>query len=256
MGETTRPTTVVFMSPDSILEVLMDCATAVGEVFGAHQGRGYSGHRATQYHLDVAADEAAVSVLHRAGFRVVSEESGETGAGDLTVVVDPIDGSTNCDRGIPYFATSLAVLEGETLVAGLVKNQADGTTYYATVGGGAYRDGERISPSRQSTVAGALVSFSGLPERHVGWGQIRALGAASLEGCFVADGRLDLYTVAQRSSLSTWDYLAAMLIATEAGATVLSYGDHNLVGADREPRFPLFAATAELAREFLTHGRL
>ena len=244
------------MSPDSILEVLVDCAAAVGEVFGAHQGRGYSGQRATQYHLDVAADEAAVSVLHRAGFRVVSEESGETGSGSLTVVVDPIDGSTNCDRGIPYFATSLAVVDGETLIAGLVKNQADGTTYYATLGGGAFRDGERISPSNQATVAGALVSFSGHPDRHAGWGQIRALGAASLEGCFVADGRLDLYTVAQRSSLSTWDYLAAMLIAREAGATVLSYEGQNLVGTDREPRFPLFAATSDLAQEFLTHGRL
>ena len=244
------------MSPESILEALMDCAAAVGKVFGAHQGRGYSGQRATQYHLDVAADEAAVSVLHRAGFRVVSEESGETGSGNLTVVVDPIDGSTNCDRGIPYFATSLAVVEGETLVAGLVKNQADGTTYYASLGGGAFRDGERISPSQQTAVSGALVSFSGHPDRHAGWGQIRALGAASLEGCFVADGRLDLYTVAQRSSLSTWDYLAAMLIATEAGATVLSYDGQNLVGTDRGPRFPLFAATPELAQEFLSHGPL
>ena len=244
------------MSPDSILEVLVDCAAAVGEVFGAHQGRGYSGQRATQYHLDVAADEAAVSLLHRAGLRVVSEESGETGTGDLTVVVDPIDGSTNCDRGIPYFATSLAVVDGTTLVAGLVKNQADGTTYYATLGGGAFRDGERIGPSSRTSVAGALVSFSGHPERHVGWGQIRALGAASLEGCYVADGRLDLYTVAQRSSLSTWDYLAAMLIATEAGATVLSYDNQDLVGIDRGPRYPLFAATADLAQEFLSHGRL
>ena len=244
------------MSPDSILEVLMECADAVGEVFGAHQGRGYSGQRATQYHLDVAADEAAVSVLHRAGFRVMSEESGETGSGDLVVVVDPIDGSTNCDRGIPYFATSLAVLDGSELVAGLVKNQADGTAYYATAGGGAFRNGEPISPSAQKTVAGALVSFSGHPERHAGWGQIRALGAASLEGCFVADGRLDLYTVAQRSSLSTWDYLAAMLIATEAGAIVTSYDGPHLIGSDREPRFPLFAATQELAVEFLGHGRL
>ena len=244
------------MSPDSILEVLVDCATAVGEVFGAHQGRGYSGQRATQYHLDVAADEAAVAVLHRAGFRVVSEESGETGSGDLTVVVDPIDGSTNCDRGIPYFATSLAVVEGSTLIAGLVKNQADGMTYYATLGGGAFRDGQPITPSAQTTVAGALVSFSGHPDRHAGWGQIRALGAASLEGCFVADGRLDLYTVAQRSSLSTWDYLAAMLIATEAVATGLFYDGQDLVGTDRAPRYPLFAATADLAQEFMGHGRL
>ena len=50
------------------------------------------------------ADEIAVRTLAGAGFRVVSEESGVTGAGEYTVVVDPIDGSTNCDHGIPFTA--------------------------------------------------------------------------------------------------------------------------------------------------------
>lgn len=246
------------MGPDRILHTLQDCADAVGAVYGEFQGHGFSGQRETQYHLDVAADAAALAVLRGAGWRVISEESGDSGGADdeTIVVVDPIDGSTNCDRGIPFFTTSLAVLEKGQLVAALVRNHADGATYTATRGGGAYRNGLRISPSNQRSVNGALVSFSGHPERHVGWGQIRALGAASLEGCFVADGRLDLYTVAQRSSLSTWDYLAALLIAREAGAVVLNYGTEELVGWDRRPRAPLFAATPELAQEFLALGPL
>ena len=197
-----------------------------------------------------------MNVLHRAGFRVVSEESGETGSGELLVVVDPIDGSTNCDRGIPYFSTSLAVLEGDQLIAGLVANHANGVRYYATAGGGAFRDGAPISPSGRSSIDGALVSFSGHPERHIGWGQIRALGAASLEVCMVADGSLDLYTVAQRSSLSSWDYLAGVLIAREAGASVYEYEGQNLIFSGREPRYPLVAASEELALAFLAHGRL
>ena len=98
---------------DTILEHLHACADAVQVAYAADQGRGYSGQRATQYHLDLAADAAAVEVLTRAGFRVVSEESGITGEGALTVVLDPIDGSTNCDRSIPFFATSIAVLDGD-----------------------------------------------------------------------------------------------------------------------------------------------
>jgi fructose-1,6-bisphosphatase/inositol monophosphatase family enzyme len=92
------------------LTTLRECAHEIGEVVQAHRGRGLSGDRATQYHLDVAADEVARRVLGGAGYRVVSEESGVTGTGEFTVVVDPIDGSTNCDRGVPFYSTSLAVL--------------------------------------------------------------------------------------------------------------------------------------------------
>ena len=72
----------------------------------------------------------------------------------------------------------------------------------------------------------------------------------------VADGSLDLYTVAQRSSLSSWDYLAGVLIAREAGASVYEYEGQNLIFSGREPRYPLVAASEELALAFLAHGRL
>ncbi len=97
---------------ESILSHLRACALEIGEAVQAHRGRGFSGVRATQYHLDVVADEVALRVLRGAGYRVVSEESGATGDGEVTVVVDPIDGSTNCDRGVPFFATSLAAMRG------------------------------------------------------------------------------------------------------------------------------------------------
>ena len=117
------------------------------EVVTAGDHDGYSGLRPTQYHLDVVADDVALRVLHGAGFRVVSEESGVTGEGEYTVVLDPIDGSTNCDHGVPFFATSLAVLRENELVAALVVNQATGAFYEAEVGAGARRNGEEISSS-------------------------------------------------------------------------------------------------------------
>ena len=241
---------------DDLFSVLRECATEIGEAVRTHQGRGFSGVRASQYHLDLVADEVAVRVLGGAGFRVVSEESGMSGEGEFTVVVDPIDGSTNCDRGIPFFATSLAVMRGEEVVAGLVANQATGARYEAEKGGGAYLDGQVIRASGQLNFSQAIVSFSGLPARHCGWSQFRAMGAASLEICLVADGSIDAFTVAQHSTLSPWDYLAGLLISREAGAMSSDYLGDELETSDMVSRRPIFAATDEILNALVHFGLL
>ena len=238
----------------SLLDPLRQCALEIRDAVTSHRGRGYSGARATQYHLDVAADEVALRVLVGAGFRVVSEESGVTSVGEYTVVVDPIDGSTNCDHGVPFYATSLAVMRGEELVAGLVMNQATGTSFEAEKGAGATRDGLAISPSGQTEVGRSIMAFSGLPPRHLGWAQYRALGAASLEICLVADGSLDVYAVAQHSTLNPWDYLAGLLILREAGGVAGDYRGEELDTSDAVVRRPVFCATSELLDYMLSVG--
>jgi fructose-1,6-bisphosphatase/inositol monophosphatase family enzyme len=240
------PRTVDCVAAGEILQVLRECATEIAASIEGQPGRGLSGERPTQYHLDVAADAAALRVLHGAGYRVVSEESGATGDGDVTVVVDPIDGSTNCDRGVPFYATSLAALRGGELVAACVVNLATGASYEAERGAGAWRDGESIKTTDCTTVSSALVGFSGLPARHAGWSQFRALGAASLEICLVADGSLDLYAVAQRSSLAPWDYLGGLLVVLEAGGSASEYENRELVITESTSRRPVFAATKPL----------
>ncbi|HEY1223121.1 MAG TPA: inositol monophosphatase [Acidimicrobiales bacterium] len=231
---------------DDILTPLRACALEIGEAVKNHRRRGFSGARATQYHVDLVADEVALRVLGGAGFRIVSEESGVTGRGEFTVVVDPIDGSTNCDRGVPFYATSLAVLRDEELVAGLVMNQADGVVFEAEKSSGATRDGEQIRTSGQTLVEQSIMSFSGLPSRHLGWSQSRSMGAASLEICLVADGSLDVYGVANRSSLNPWDYLAGLLILREAGGVAGDYLDEELETSAPVLRHPIFCATPEL----------
>lgn len=239
---------------DALFLPLRECALEIGEAVLRHRGRGLSGDRATQYHLDVAADEVARRVLGAAGFRVVSEESGTTGSGALTVVVDPIDGSTNCDRGVPFYSTSIAVLRGNELIAGLVRNQATGCVFEGELGGGATRDGVPIHPSTQTEMAKAIVGSSGYPSHHLGWSQNRSLGAASLEICLVADGSLDVFGVAQGTGLHSWDYLAGLLIAREAGALATDYYDQELVTTSDELRHPVFAATSELMAFMLDTG--
>jgi myo-inositol-1(or 4)-monophosphatase len=241
---------------ESHLTVLRACAQEIGEAVTAHRGRGLSGDRATQYHLDVAADEVARRVLTSAGYRVISEESGVTGEGSFTVVVDPIDGSTNCDRGVPFYSTSLAVLSESELVAALVMNQATGTVFEAERGSGARRDGESIVPSGQTEIARSIVGSSGYPSRNLGWYQNRSLGAASLEICLVADGSIDVYGVAQHSGLNVWDYLAGLLIAREAGAFDADYHGEELVTTDDVIRHPVFAASHELLTFMLEAGTI
>ncbi|HEV2427910.1 MAG TPA: inositol monophosphatase [Acidimicrobiales bacterium] len=239
-----------------LVDTLVACAREIGEAVVAHRGRGHSGARASQYHLDVAADEVAVRVLTGAGYRVVSEESGVSGDGDVTIVVDPIDGSTNCDRGVPFYATSLAALRGVELVAGVVVNQATGECFSAEVGAGATRDGVPVAPSDQGQLAGALMCFSGYPARHAGWSQIRALGAAALEICLVADGSLDLFAVARESRLHPWDYLAGICVARESGAAVGEYDGAELVTDEPVARRLVVAATPALLESALAFGRL
>jgi len=231
---------------DALFLPLRECAHEIGEAVQHHRGRGLSGDRATQYHLDVAADEVARRVLGGAGFRVISEESGTSGSGDFTVVVDPIDGSTNCDRGVPFFSTSIAVLRGDELIAGLVRNQATGTVFEGELGSGATRDGITIHPSTETDITRAIVGSSGYPSHNLGWSQNRSLGAASLEICLVADGSLDVYGVAQGTGLNTWDYLAGLLIAREAGAVAADYYNEELVTTADVIRHPVFAATSAL----------
>ena len=135
---------------DSLSALLRECAHEIGEVVKSQRGRGLSGERESQYFLDVAADEVALRVLGGAGLRVMSEESGVTGNGDVTVVVDPIDGSTNCDRGIPFYATSLAVMRGSELIMGLVKDHSTGDVFEAQKGAGATCNGLEIHSSSQT----------------------------------------------------------------------------------------------------------
>jgi myo-inositol-1(or 4)-monophosphatase len=236
---------------DEVAALLRATADAVADAIVGQHGRGLSGERAGQYHADVVADAAAVQVLTSSGMAVVSEESGETGSGPLVCVIDPIDGSTNFDRGLPFYATSLCVLDHGAMRCALVVNQATGTTYEATRGRGATRDGTSVSTSGATTLAGSIIGFSGLPASHGGWAQYRAFGSAALEICAVADGSLDGYAVVGSAGLRPWDYLGAMLILKEAHGTFLDAEGAPLVEASRARRRPVAGASDALCGDLL-----
>ena len=215
---------------------------------------GLAGTRPGQYRSDLAADEVAVAILTEAGFGVLSEESGVHGDGrPLVAVIDPVDGSTNASRRFPWYATSICVLDDEGPLAALVVNQATGTCYEAERGSGATRDGQPISPSGSTEMRRSIVGLSGFPGRYLGWSQYRALGAAALDLCCVADGSLDCYLDCSRGAHGPWDYLAGMLVCTESGAVMAeAHGRDLVVRGHEDRRAPAAAATPELLAELLT----
>lgn len=250
------------LEPGTLLGVLADAAAAARDALGRLDAtaRRLPGTRPGQYALDLVADEAVVPVLADAGMEVLSEESGlsarapgpaATGRAPLLAVVDPVDGSTNAALGIPWYATSICVLDADGPLAALVVNQASGTRFEAVRGGGASCDGAPIGPSACRRLAGAVVGVSGLPASHPGWAQFRALGAASLDLCAVAAGSLDGYRVAGGSSLHVWDYLGALLVVQEAGAVAAELDGASLVVRDRSARRPVAASTAALLEELV-----
>jgi fructose-1,6-bisphosphatase/inositol monophosphatase family enzyme len=240
-------------SGDELLEVLGATADAVAEALADHGDWGPSGSREGQYASDLAADAAALAVLGDAGLGVLSEESGgrDLDAG-VVVVIDPLDGSTNASRGIPWYATSLCAVDAEGPVAALVVHLVSGTRWEAVRGGGARRDGRPIRPSASRELARSIVGLSGFPPRWLGWSQYRALGAAALDLCAVADGTLDGYVDCSWDAHGSWDYLGGLLVCTEAGASVVDADGRDLVVLAHEGRrTPVAAGTPELLDELV-----
>ncbi|MSZ07149.1 MAG: hypothetical protein F2625_02810, partial [Actinobacteria bacterium] len=232
-----------------ILQVLNNTADAVSKVLEANTDWSLSGIRHTQYSVDVRADNAALAVLHAAGCAVLSEESQITGLwgdDDILVVMDPLDGSTNASRGVPWFATALCALDKNGMRASLVVNQASGKDrYWATQGGGAFHNGNQMRPSPCSTLKEAVVGVSGLASFRPQWSQVRALGAAALDICLVAQGVLDGWV--DFHSHSVWDYLASILICQEAGVATSEHLDRELLVTQYDQkRTPIVAATPAL----------
>lgn len=241
---------VVVVTPDGLLELFDATTAAVADALEGVTDRRRTGERAGQYALDLATDAVAIEVLTAAGVGVLSEESGvHHPEREVTVVIDPVDGSSNCSRGIPWYACSLAAVDGEGLVASTVTNLASGVTYRATRGGGASRDGVALSVSGCTALGDAMVALNGWSPQHLGWRQYRSLGATALDICLVAEGALDGYLDCADQN-APWDYLGAMLVVAEAGGVVLDLLGRELVALDHGARrAPVAAATAALADE-------
>jgi len=184
------------------------------------------------------------------------EGSDAAGSSGRRWVVDPLDGTTNYLYRFPAWVVSVALEDGDGSLVGVVHDPLRGETFTAIRGAGAHRDGEPIAVSGALRLDEALVGtgFAYDANRRAEQAElvvevlprvrdIRRAGAAALDLCMVACGRLDGY---YERGLNAWDWAAGSLIATEAGATVrpLPGEPFGLVVASPSIAAPLFDLVA------------
>jgi histidinol-phosphatase len=178
------------------------------------------------------ADRAVEQMLRerladaRPGDAILGEEFGTVGDSSRRWVVDPIDGTMGYARGVPVWATLLALVEDGAVTAGVVSAPALGTRWCAARNQGAWRDGTRVSVSRVHTLQDAQISYSSVKyfEQAGIADEFLALAArcwrARAFGDFwshmlVADGSVDI--AIEVGGLASWDLAALQVVVEEAG---------------------------------------
>lgn len=214
--------------------VLRGVAEAVGRVVlaaplegrGIVLGMGADGTDTKQ--VDKLAEDTALRALQESGWKphVVSEEAGQLrGEGDWTMVMDPLDGTTNAINGLPIYCISLALGHKDTdnIVYGLVRNIPTGDVYEAFKGQGASLNGRKLKVrklvAKEKPTLSVVLGKKADEFAHAlagSWANVRSFGCAALETCFVAAGSLDAYYHGY-GSLRVTDIAAGLLILREAG---------------------------------------
>jgi myo-inositol-1(or 4)-monophosphatase len=219
-------------------------------------GAGRGGDETTA--IDQAAEEVILARVREAAGAIVSEEIGRLGGEERPlVVVDPIDGSLNAKRGIPFFSVSIAVAEGETMgdvVFGFVHDFGSREEWTARRGEGAWLNGEPLGDvrpkdeieilsfeaTRTSLVAREAPKVADLAHR------LRIMGSLALSLCHLAAGRVD--AVCSLKPARSVDIAAAQLLCREVGLAIDLFDGEDSFGAaplDLEQRSRVAAAGSE-----------
>ncbi|MCO5295169.1 MAG: inositol monophosphatase [Homoserinimonas sp.] len=237
-------------SLEELGQIATRVATAAGDLIlqRRHEGVRVAASKSSLEDVVTDADRESESLIRsmlselRPNDGFLGEEGGSsTGTSGLTWVADPIDGTVNYLYGIPQFAVSLAVVEGEPnpatwrTLAGAVVNPSSSEVFSATSGTGAKLNGSQIAVVEPAGFSQSLIGigFSYLSGVRAEQAEvlarlitrvrdIRRMGSSALDLCAVACGRLNGYF---ERELKPWDHAAAGLIAREAGAVVSGIGE-------------------------------
>lgn len=233
------------------IEVASDAAALAARL--RHEGVTVADTKSTATDVVTRADRQTEELIRsmlaerRPDDAILGEEGDHVaGSSGLTWVVDPIDGTVNYLYGIPHWAVSVAVVEGDPdpaswrTLAGCVVNASASEVYSATAGEGATMNGQPLHLGRHDDLATALVAtgfgYAADRRRHQGRvvaevigrvRDIRRMGAAALDLCAVAAGRVDAY---YEQGTKPWDHAAGALVAREAGALVSGLHDNDPEG--------------------------
>lgn len=226
--------------PADLLAIAVEAAHAAARLVVDERPPGSLGVAATKSSatdivtvMDQRAEALLVELLTAArpddGF-VGEEGATKDGTSGVTWVIDPIDGTVNYLYEIPSYGVSVAARVDGEVVAGVVVNPVSGETFTAVRGQGAFLDGAaiRVNAAPDLSLAMVATGFGYSAARRARQAEVllhvlprvrdvRRMGAASIDLCALACGRVDAY---YEQGLKPWDLAAGGLIAAEAGATV------------------------------------
>ncbi len=226
--------------PTDLLAIAVDAARAAARLVVDERPPGPLGVAETKSSvtdivtvMDQRAESLLVELITAArpddGF-LGEEGAAKDGTSGVTWVIDPIDGTVNYLYEIPAYGVSIAARVDGEVVAGVVVNPVSGETFTAVRGQGAFLDGRaiRVNAAPELSMAMVATGFGYSVARRARQAEVllhvlprvrdvRRMGAASIDLCALACGRLDAY---YEQGLKPWDLAAGGLIAAEAGATV------------------------------------
>lgn len=190
--------------------------------------------------VDAQAEKEIIRELKRAfpDHAFLGEEGGQLGKSRYTFVIDPLDGTSNFLRGLPHFCVSIALLDGDEPIHGVIFDPLRNEIFYASKGSGAYLDERRIRTTTRHELTGSVV-ITGFPPRErtridaqlaairqlmAEAEDIRRTGSAALDLAYVACGRADGYFEA---GVKAWDVAAGVLLVREAGGRCCNFRGHT-----------------------------
>ena len=192
------------------------------------------GHNDYVSEADRKAESIVIDVIHKhyPEHAILGEESGSIGDSDTVWIIDPLDGTTNFLHGFPVFCVSIGVQVKGRVEHGVVYDPCRQELFAASRGSGATLDGRKIRVSGRTDLKQALIG-TGFPFRQAesdmdpylamlkkvvqSSSGVRRPGAAALDLCYVASGRLDAFW---ETGLAPWDLAAGSLIIREAGGII------------------------------------
>ncbi len=188
---------------------------------------------------DIKIEKSLLETLkyYYPNYTYVTEESGKIIGDENTIIIDPIDGTSNFIHGIPHVSIIIAKMTGDEITDGIIYNPILNEFFWSSKGKGSWCNNRRLRVSNRSNLTECLIG-TGLPfgertynnylneidEILKNTAGIRRLGSAGLDLAYVAAGKLDGFW---EKNLNLWDIAAGVLLAREAGGRITEIDGKN-----------------------------
>ncbi len=240
------------MNLQPFLELAIVAAKAAGQIQTNYLGRDLSiESKSVESDLVTIVDAECEQVIRQTildafpSHQILGEEGGSVGSSEYVWIVDPLDGTVNYAHGFPFYCVSIALEHDGERVVGVVYDPVRKELFHACRNGGAFLNDQKIKVSSQASLTGRAMLATGFPydtstallalevfKRFLSLGlPIRRPGAAALDLCYVACGRIDGFF---EYKLNAWDCAAGILIIEEAGGQISNFSGSRYEYADKK----------------------